>query len=98
MNSIDQHNLVVRSAPYPSPILPLAPVGDTEYHVRDLWKILQRRRLAVLFSVGILFLVGLAYIAFTPRLYKAQAKLQVLKQDAAANLSDNDSGGRRSYE
>jgi succinoglycan biosynthesis transport protein ExoP len=89
MNSIDQHSLVVRSAPYPSPILPLAPVGDTEYHVRDLWKILQRRRLAVLVSVGLLLLVGIAYIIFSPRLYKAQAKLQILRQDAAASLSDN---------
>ncbi len=26
---------------------------------------------------------------FAPRLYKAQAKLQILKQDAAASLSDN---------
>lgn len=89
MNSIDQHSLVVRSAPYSSPILPLAPVGDTEYHVRDLWKILQRRRLAVFISVAFLFLVGLAYISLAPRLYKAQAKLQVLRQDAAASLSEN---------
>jgi succinoglycan biosynthesis transport protein ExoP len=89
MNSIDQHSLVVRSTPYPSPILPLAPPVDPEYHVRDLWKILQRRRLAVLFSVALMLLVGLAYISFAPRLYKAQAKLQVLKQDAAATLSDN---------
>jgi polysaccharide biosynthesis transport protein len=89
MNSIDQHSLVVRSAQYPSPILPLAPVANTEYHVRDLWKILQRRRFAVLVSVGLLLLVGLAYITFSPRLYKAQAKLQILRQDAAASLSDN---------
>ncbi|HWZ52856.1 MAG TPA: polysaccharide biosynthesis tyrosine autokinase [Granulicella sp.] len=74
--------------PYPNQVLPLASAGNTEYHLRDLWKILQRRRLAVFFSVALLLLVGIAYISFAPRLYKAQAKLQVLKQDAAANLSE----------
>jgi polysaccharide biosynthesis transport protein len=92
MNNIDQHSLVVRNAPYSQQILPAVPAGPPEYHVRDLWKILQRRRLAVFLSVSLLLLVGIAYICFAPRLYKAQAKLQVLKQDAAASLSDPSQG------
>jgi polysaccharide biosynthesis transport protein len=86
MNNLDSHSLVVRNAPYPAPMLPAMPAGETEYHVRDLWKILQRRRLALLLSMVVMLLLGLGYVVFAPRLYKAQAQLQVLKQDAAANL------------
>ena len=62
--------------------------ANHEFNFFDLWKVLRRRRNLMLATVAVIFTLGIAYTFLTPRLYKAEAQLQVLKQDAAAGLSD----------
>lgn len=90
MNSNDQNGLIAMGpAPVPQ-MLPPAPAGERDYQLLDLWKILQRRRLIILSSVAAALLIGIVYCLVTPRLYKAQAQLQILRQDAAQGFSGPD--------
>src|ERR1700712_4521917 len=59
-----------------------------EFSVMDLWKVFRRRLNVVVASTCMALVCGIAVTLATPRLYRAEAKLQILKQDAAAGLSD----------
>ena len=73
----------------PSTFEPRASRQEREFRLIDLWKII-RRRSAVLVWTTLAFLVlGALYCAFVPRLYRAEAQLQVLKQNSAAFLGDS---------
>ncbi len=61
---------------------------DRDYTLVDLWKILVRRRKVIFLTVGVLVGIAAAYTLLTPRLYKAESSLQILKEDAAAGLAD----------
>ena len=62
--------------------------AETQYNFVDLWKVV-RRRGRVLISVTLLLtLLGLLYSLVTPRLYKSEAKLEILKQDAVSEFGD----------
>ncbi|MHB1699823.1 MAG: polysaccharide biosynthesis tyrosine autokinase [Acidobacteriaceae bacterium] len=67
---------------------PQQPQGERDYSLVDLWKILVRRRKVIFMTVGALVLLAAAYTLLTPRLYKAESSLQILKEDAAAGLAD----------
>ncbi|WP_263381265.1 polysaccharide biosynthesis tyrosine autokinase [Granulicella arctica] len=69
------------------PLLDL-PMAPKEFSVVDLWKVVRRRRTVVLAGICGSILLGAVVSLATPRLYRAEAKLQILKQDAAAGLSD----------
>ncbi len=67
---------------------PQQPQAERDYSLVDLWKILVRRRKVIFMTVGTLVLLAAAYTLLTPRLYKAESSLQILKEDAAAGLAD----------
>lgn len=77
---------------FPSSSSPLEPVQlpplERDYNLLDLWKVIRRRWLWIAGAVAAALLLGLIYNLLTPRLYKAEGQLQLLKQDAAAVLSD----------
>lgn len=58
------------------------------YGMDDLFKLLRRRRNWLIGSVLASLLLGLGYVLLTPRLYRAEAKLQVMKQDPVSGLGD----------
>jgi succinoglycan biosynthesis transport protein ExoP len=66
--------------------LPLAP---RIFSMRDVWKIFSRRRRLVLIILACSVAVGLLYCIISPRLYRASAQLEILKQESAAGLSDS---------
>jgi|GEM_PF-2152158 len=76
------------SSPSPSLEAVRVPPLDREYKLLDLWKVVSRRRRWIAGMVALALVLGLAYCQFSPRLYKAEAQLQLLKQDAASDLSD----------
>lgn len=72
----------------PSADLVHMPLRSRDYNLLDLWKVVSRRRLWILSSVAIALALGVIYNLVVPRLYRATAQLQILKQDAATDLSD----------
>ncbi len=72
---------------YPGPLVRVS-TPPSEFSLMDLWKVLRRRRTVLLATALVVLLLAGLYTLITPRLYKAEAKLQILKQDAAAGLSD----------
>ncbi len=58
------------------------------YGLDDLFKLLRRRRSWIIGSILVSILLGLGYVLLTPRLYRAEAKLQVMKQDPVSGLGD----------
>ncbi len=77
---------------FPDPNSSLGPVRlqtvERDYNLLDLWKVISRRRAWIGGALGTALALGLLYNLFMPRLYRAQAQLQILKQDAATELSD----------
>lgn len=72
-----------------SPMEPVQmPRLERDYNLLDLWKIMRRRWLWIAGAVALALLLGILYNLFTPRLYKAQGQLQLLKNDASAVLAD----------
>jgi succinoglycan biosynthesis transport protein ExoP len=65
----------------------LAPPAH-EFSLRDIWKIIRRRQRMMGYVVLASLLLGAVYCALTPKLYRADAQLEILKQDAAAGLSN----------
>ena len=72
----------------PSADLVHMPLRSRDYNLLDLWKVVSRRRLWILTSVAVALALGVIYNLVVPRLYRATAQLQILKQDAATDLSD----------
>lgn len=84
----DQHFAIqTGGSDLPQPYLGLAS-APKEFSLMDLWKVISRRRVILLGTIGLMIVFGIVVSLLTPRLYRAEAKLQILKQDAAAGLSD----------
>ncbi len=64
------------------------PLARNDFSLVELWKVISRRRRLLLWTVFAFMALGFVYCLLNPRLYKAQAKLLLLKQDYAAGLSD----------
>jgi succinoglycan biosynthesis transport protein ExoP len=62
--------------------------AETQYDFVDLWKVIRRRGRILIGVTLALTLLGLLYSFVTPRLYKSEAKLEILKQDAASEFGD----------
>ncbi|HEY0758400.1 MAG TPA: polysaccharide biosynthesis tyrosine autokinase [Acidisarcina sp.] len=85
----EDHSLVPASQRAESQQLARLAPAQNSYNIVDLWKVVSRRRRILLTCAGVVLALGLAYTLFTPKLYRAEAKLQILKQDAAADFSDS---------
>ena len=66
--------------------IPLA--QSSQFNFVEVWKVLRRRQKVMLAAVCATVLLGILYTVMVPRLYRAEAKLQILKQDAAVGLAD----------
>ena len=65
------------------------PLAPSTFSLRDIWKILGRRRQLIYIVLGLCVGLGLLYCLIAPRLYRANAQLEILKQDPAAGLADS---------
>lgn len=68
--------------------LPRMSKAETQYNFVDLWKVIRRRGRVLIGVTLLLTLLGLLYSLVTPRLYKSEAKLEILKQDAVSEFGD----------
>jgi uncharacterized protein involved in exopolysaccharide biosynthesis/protein involved in polysaccharide export with SLBB domain/Mrp family chromosome partitioning ATPase len=80
--------------PQPSKLEPLQPgytsaEPEQEFHLMDLWKVILRRRRLLIVPVIATVVLALLYCLVTPPLYRAEGKMQVLKQNTAAFLGDS---------
>lgn len=66
----------------PSDDVVLAAGAPPTFDLRAIWSTLYRNRLAMALIVGAAFLLGIASILFTPRVYQARASVQIDQQTA----------------
>jgi capsular exopolysaccharide synthesis family protein len=65
-----------------------APATRNDFSLVDMWKVICGRRRLLLWTVFSCLTIAVTYCIVTPPLYRAEAQLQILKQDYAAGLSD----------
>ena len=70
-----------------SPRTPQAKVLP-QFSFVDLWKVVRRRRRVLFVATVLVAGAGILYSIASPRLYKSEAQLQILKQDEVADFSD----------
>ena len=83
----DNHNELATVGQYPEALSSL-PFAERSYSLHDAWKTLRRRRNILLLTLASCLLIAVGYILFTPRLYQADAKMEILKQSGATDLGD----------
>jgi capsular exopolysaccharide synthesis family protein len=64
------------------------PVAPPAISLRDIWIVLSRRRKLIFFCIATCVVLGVVYILSVPRLYRADAQIEILKQEAASGLAD----------
>lgn len=63
-------------------------MAERPFSLRDVWKTLRRRKNVILWITFVCLLLAVAYSVLSPHLYQADAKLEILKQNAATDLGD----------
>jgi succinoglycan biosynthesis transport protein ExoP len=84
----NQSDLALSSMPDPNVPSTHVPLAARAVSLRDLWQIISRRQKLILSILACSIALGVLYALFMPRLYRANAQMEILKQDAAAGLSD----------
>lgn len=80
-------NQLAQRNSYPESLSSL-PMAERPFSLHDVWKSLRRRTNTILWTVAACLLLAAVYSIFAPRLYQADAKMEILKQNAATDLGD----------